>query len=132
MLDQRALSRACGTSGGTRLTILHVSDPQFGQHHLFGGNGLTPADQAHDTLHGRLHQDLEALAEEHGLRPDLLVVTGDLAESGRTSELERAFAFIGALADAVEVPRRHVVIVPGNHDVKPLRLPGLFRQPGGG
>ncbi|HZN18539.1 MAG TPA: trypsin-like peptidase domain-containing protein, partial [Micromonosporaceae bacterium] len=104
-------------SGAERLTILHVSDPQFGRHHLFGGNGLTPADQAHDTLFARLHEDLAGLADEHDLRPDLMVVTGDLAEWGLRTEFERVTEFLAALADAAGLPRRHVAVVPGNHDV---------------
>lgn len=97
------------------LTILHVSDMQFGAHHLFGGNGLTPADRAQDTLFRRLHHDLEQLASE--VRPDLLVVTGDLAEWGLRSEFGQVGEFLGALSEAAEIPRRHIAIVPGNHDV---------------
>jgi len=94
------------------LTILHVSDTQFGAHHLFGGNGLTPTDRAEDTLFRRLHRDLAQLDSEHGLRPDLLVVTGDLAEWGLRSEFGQAGEFLGALSEAAEIPRRHVAIVP--------------------
>jgi predicted phosphodiesterase len=106
-----------GTAAGA-VTVLQVSDPQFGRNHtVFGGNGLTPADQAHDTLFARLHTDLARLEADQGLRPDLLVVTGDLAEWGLGSEFQKAFEFVGALADAVDLPRDRVVIVPGNHDV---------------
>ncbi|MGH3997476.1 MAG: metallophosphoesterase family protein, partial [Pseudonocardiaceae bacterium] len=85
--------------------------------HLFGGNGLTPADQAHDTLFQRLHDDLDRLAGDHGLRPDLMVITGDLAEWGLNSEFEQVVEFLTALAEAVGLTREHVAIVPGNHDV---------------
>ncbi len=102
---------------GEKLTVLHVSDPQFGRNHLFGGNGLTPADQAHDTLFRRLHDDLDRLAADHGLRPDLMVITGDLAEWGLPSEFEQVVDFLTALTEAVELPRRHVALVPGNHDI---------------
>ena len=101
----------------TELTVLHVSDPQFGANHLFGGNGLTPADQAHDTLFQRLHDDLADLADEHGLRPDLMIVTGDLAERGKRSEFDQVVEFLAALAEAANLPRQHVAIVPGNHDI---------------
>ena len=99
------------------LTVLHVSDTQFGAHHLFGGNGLTLADRAEDTLFRRLHRDLTQLADEHGLLPDLLVVTGDLAEWGLRSEFGQVGEFLGALSEAAEIPRRHIAIVPGNHDI---------------
>ena len=106
-----------GPAAGT-VTVLHVSDPQFGKNHtVFGGNGLTTADQAHDTLFARLHTDLAGLEADQGLRPDLLVVTGDLAEWGRPDEFGEAFEFLGALADSVDLPRDRVAIVPGNHDI---------------
>jgi len=60
---------------------------------------------------------LAELAEDHGLRPDLLVVTGDLAERGLPSEFRQATEFLAALAQAAGVLRLHVAIVPGNHDV---------------
>jgi Trypsin-like peptidase domain/Calcineurin-like phosphoesterase len=111
---------------GSQLTLLHVSDSQFGRNHIFGGNGLTPADQARDTLHARLHEDLARLSNEDGLHPDLIVVTGDLAELGLRSELDQAFAFVAALAEAVELPRHRVAIVPGNHDVNRRACLGYF------
>ncbi|MEE6261873.1 WD40 domain-containing protein [Plantactinospora sonchi] len=124
VLDLRSASYGTGRpgtgrdrAGADRLTVLHVSDPQFGRHHLFGGNGLTPADRPYDALHARLHQDLTGLADRHGLLPDLLVVTGDLAERGLRSEFEQVAACLEALCEAVELPRSRVVVVPGNHDV---------------
>lgn len=47
---RRTQARKRAADGISELTILHVSDPQFGRYYLFGGNGLSPADQAHDTL----------------------------------------------------------------------------------
>ncbi len=67
-------------AAGEPLTLLHLSDPQFGKLHLFGGAGLTRADRDRDSLFGRLHTDLGSLRDQHDLRPDLLVVSGDLAE----------------------------------------------------
>ncbi|MGH4018226.1 MAG: trypsin-like peptidase domain-containing protein [Pseudonocardiaceae bacterium] len=114
--------------GVSELVVLHVSDPQFGRNHLFGGNGLTPADQAHDTLFQRLHDDLDRLADDHGLRPDLMVITGDLAEWGLRSEFEQVGKFLTALTEVVELPRRHVAIVPGNHDVNRNACDAYFRD----
>src|ERR1022692_2792268 len=118
-------SRAPGTG---ELTILHVSDPQFGAHHLFGGNGLTSADRAQDTLFRRLHDDLSQLADEQELRPDLLVVTGDLAEGGLRSEFAQVNEFLSALSEAVEIPRRQVAIVPGNHDINRRTCKAYFED----
>ena len=112
----------------TELTILHVSDTQFGAHHLFGGNGLTPSDRAEDTLFSRLHYDLADLASEHGLRPDLLVVTGDLVEWGLRSEFKQVAEFLSDLCEAAEIPRRHVAIVPGNHDINRKACEAYFAE----
>jgi WD40 repeat protein/3',5'-cyclic AMP phosphodiesterase CpdA len=113
----RRRRRAPVRRSGTELTILHVSDPQFGRDHLFGGNGLTEADRDHDSLFARLHTDLTGLADDHDLRPDLIVVTGDLAEWGRRSEFEQVTTFLGELTEAVGLSRDRVAIVPGNHDI---------------
>jgi formylglycine-generating enzyme required for sulfatase activity/3',5'-cyclic AMP phosphodiesterase CpdA len=101
----------------SQLTILHVSDTQFGKNHIFGGNGLTLADQTMDTLFARLNDDLRLMRRSKDLQPDLLVVTGDLAEWGLGSEFGTAAAFLENLASVLELPRNHVAIVPGNHDV---------------
>jgi WD40 repeat protein/3',5'-cyclic AMP phosphodiesterase CpdA len=114
--------------GAGELTVLHVSDTRFGRSHLLGGNGLTEAGRAQDTLFRRLHEDLSGLASEHDLRPDLMVVTGDLAQWGRRSEFEQVTEFLGALAEAVEIPRRHVAIVPGNHDVNRQACAAYFAE----
>ncbi|MGQ0775313.1 MAG: trypsin-like peptidase domain-containing protein, partial [Pseudonocardiales bacterium] len=119
VLDLRQAQTLRRSAGGIgELTILHVSDPQFGRNRLFGGNGrLTPADQAHDALFQRLHDDLDQLAKDHQLRPDVMVVTGDLAERGLPSEFDEVVRFLAALTEAAGLPRRHVALVPGNHDV---------------
>ena len=106
-----------GRRSPRELTILHISDVQFGGNHIFGGNGLTPADQIVDTLSARLHDDLLLMRKTKGLRPEMLVVTGDLAEMARRSEFDDAAAFLESLAFALEIPHQHVAIVPGNHDV---------------
>ncbi|HZA16703.1 MAG TPA: trypsin-like peptidase domain-containing protein, partial [Pseudonocardiaceae bacterium] len=103
--------------GVSELLVLHVSDLQFGRDRLFGGNGWIPADQANDVLFGRLHDDLDQLTEDYGLRPDLMVVTGDLTEWGLPNEFDQVVEFLTALTEAVELPREHVAVVPGNHDV---------------
>jgi len=48
------------------VTLLHLSDPQFGRHHRFG------TKEKFETLLRRLEEDLRGLRESKGLHPDLL------------------------------------------------------------
>ncbi|WP_304412972.1 pentapeptide repeat-containing protein, partial [Frankia sp. QA3] len=99
------------------VTVLHISDVQFGEHHVFGRAGLTLADRGEGSLFARLHDDLRVCAESAGLRPDLVVVTGDLAETGMPAEFAQVNRFLAELTDALGLGRDRVALVPGNHDV---------------
>jgi WD40 repeat protein len=83
------------------LTILHLSELRFAGDEPLAG----------------LADDVERLAAEAGARPDLLVVTGDLADEGRPSELAQARAFLTRLAERLGLARERLVVVPGDHDV---------------
>jgi 3',5'-cyclic AMP phosphodiesterase CpdA len=72
-------------------TLLHVSDTHF---------GTERAHVAHDLLR---------LARE--LRPDLLVVSGDITQRARARQFTAARAFV----DALGAP--HSLVIPGNHDI---------------
>ena len=54
---------------------------------------------------------------DEGLRPDLILVSGDIAYSGQPAEYELARAFFDDLLAAVDLPRDRLFLVPGNHDV---------------
>ncbi|HEV3077061.1 MAG TPA: hypothetical protein VHB47_21745 [Thermoanaerobaculia bacterium] len=69
------------------LTILHLSDVQFGKDHRFAGAAATAADDVYDTLLSRLVEDLRNLRDEMALRPDLVLLTGDIAEWGASRSL---------------------------------------------
>jgi 3',5'-cyclic AMP phosphodiesterase CpdA len=81
---------------------LHISDLHRGKREL------PEVDEA-----------LVALANE--LRPDVVVVTGDLSNRGTRPQLERARALIDRLAPPA-------LVVPGNHDL-PYRFPARFTAP---
>jgi len=57
----------------------------------------------------------------HELSPELVIASGDLANRGRTTELEQA----KALLDRLPVP---TLAVPGNHDI-PYTFPARFASP---
>src|SRR2546425_11962630 len=91
------------------VTLLHVSDMQFGRNHRFGRLGLPGADADFDTLLRRLTDDLASLRDgEHQLQPDLLVVSGDLAEWGKKSEFDDASEFLERLTEFLGLSRRGV------------------------
>ena len=94
-----------------RITLLHLSDLQFGPHHRFEG-ASSPG-----SLLNRLRDDLEKLQKEEDVRPDLVLLTGDLTEFGLKSHFDQMLSFAQGLADVTELPARRIVIVPGNHDV---------------
>jgi 3',5'-cyclic AMP phosphodiesterase CpdA len=106
------------------ITLLHISDMQFGRNHRFGNLG---GDDDFDSLFGRLDPDLSEL-EDEGVIPQLIVVSGDLAEWGMKSEFDDARAFLEKLAERVAVPREKVVIVPGNHDVNRKLCEAYFNE----
>jgi 3',5'-cyclic AMP phosphodiesterase CpdA len=97
-----------GQDGQRGVTILHVSDTQFGQHHRF--------DDA-NSLSSHLIRDLKNLSGIGVPTIDLVVLSGDIAEQGKRSEYDQARGFVDALCQSLGLDRRLVVVVPGNHDV---------------
>ena len=98
-------------------TILHLSDIQFGRNHRFGWADPKSPDDAFDTLLSRVQKDLDLLARDNGLKPDLIALTGDLAEWGLKSEFEDVAKFAQGLCESTGLPRSRVVLLPGNHDI---------------
>jgi WD40 repeat protein/3',5'-cyclic AMP phosphodiesterase CpdA len=105
---------------GDSLTILHLSDPQFGKNHVFGKRALPLEERKHDTLLERTWEDLLRLKDHWGLQPDLIVMTGDLAEWGMKNEFSQAFGFLAGLAEKLGITpeqRHRIAVIPGNHDI---------------
>jgi len=113
------------------ITVLHVSDMQFGAKHRFGSPEGTPADRQHATLAARLLTDLHHLRDHYDLAPDLIIASGDLAEQAKpclaatdspTSTLGRRTANSGGqLASARSAPANSIRTIPssgGFHSVR--------------
>ncbi len=92
------------------ITLLHLSDLQFGPHHRFEGPSA-PGGLLH-----RLRGDLARMRDDEGLKPDLVLLTGDLTECGLKSQFTELLSFVNGLVEVTENsgPRR-IVVVPGNH-----------------
>ncbi|MFI7031991.1 TIR domain-containing protein [Microbispora rosea] len=98
--------------GASAVTVLHVAGPRFGR-------GLAEADEPLDAgeLQASVWADLTRLADAGVPRPDLLMVTGDLTESGSIRECEQALAFLTGLRVLLGLEPGRLVVVPGPRDV---------------
>jgi predicted MPP superfamily phosphohydrolase len=101
------------------ITLLHLSDLQFGRNHAFGRQNLPPPDAKFDSLLEKLKDDLNGLRDDqdHKLIPDLVIVSGDLTEWGMPSEFEQVCLFLKGISNHLDIEREKFVVVPGNHDI---------------
>jgi WD40 repeat protein/3',5'-cyclic AMP phosphodiesterase CpdA len=97
-----------GSPARSAITVLHLSEPRFTT-----GAG---ADGGEAAL-AALPAEVDRLAAEAGVHVDLVVVTGDLADAGRPSELARARAFLVSLTERLGLGPERLAIVPGDRDV---------------
>jgi 3',5'-cyclic AMP phosphodiesterase CpdA len=104
------------TRDAPSVTILHISDTQFGEHHRFEA----------DSLAGHLIRDLSQLADLGVPAIDLAVLSGDIAEKGQKGEYQQALEFIEAILSHTGIGPDRVVLAPGNHDVNWALSEGYF------
>lgn len=94
------------------LTWLHLSDFPFGPSRLGQGSG---------SFADALLHDLENLASRNGLCPDFVFCTGDVAlghlHGPSRSEFDQLQGLFDSVRQIFNLPRDHVFLVPGNHDV---------------
>lgn len=101
--------------------FLHVSDIHFRK----TSGTVTDIDE---DLRNQLLLDAEAFAGEHG-KPDGILVSGDIAFSGRQEEYEIAEEWLNKLSNAVGRGGVGIWCVPGNHDVDQSKARGgLVKQ----
>ena len=74
------------------VTMLHISDTQFGTHHRFGEGGQSLADTLVVDLERLLGQDIAGV--------DLIVFSGDVTERGLRSEFDQARMFLDRVCAA--------------------------------
>ncbi|MBK9262158.1 MAG: metallophosphoesterase [Polyangiaceae bacterium] len=105
--------------GGTRLVLLHISDLHFCDPTAKGHYWNTEATELAVAPHNRrglLGSLLYDLRHEK-IKPDLVVVSGDLLDRGSASGVPLAISFLRGLAEGLGLPTERIVIAPGNHDV---------------
>lgn len=90
-----------------KLSICHIADLQFGD----------PSANAFDL--NVFFTRLTTYLRDRVPKPDLVVIAGDIAFSGKKEEFEAAESHIVPFLKAIygeEEYHKHLVIVPGNHD----------------
>lgn len=97
------------------IRILHLSDLQFGKKNRY--NNPTPISNI-ETFAKSIADEVINSFEK--IPPDMIVVTGDIAETASKSEYEAAQNFFRTLLDRFENKnkRSELYIVPGNHDIE--------------
>lgn len=91
---------------GPGIRWLHISD-----FHMSGSQSYDA-----DRVLGALCRSLPALRARSG-QLDFVIVSGDVALSGKADEYERATALFDRLLSDAEIDKTRLFVVPGNHDV---------------
>ena len=94
------------------LLILHLSDLHFGNESRYARMNM-------ESLAIAFRKSLEQARIRHEITDtiQLVIVTGDITETGKPREFSEAARFLMSLADSLDLNRRNFVFVPGNHDV---------------
>ncbi|WP_049563633.1 TIR domain-containing protein [Nonomuraea sp. SBT364] len=103
------------------LTVLHIAGPRFGRALPEPGEPFTPED-----LQARIWADLTAMYDRGMPRPDLMVVSGDLTESGSLGQFGQATRFVTDLRLLIGLEPHRLVIVPGPRDVTKAAASAYF------
>lgn len=90
---------------------MHLSDIHFGQER--DGGALAINEDAKK----RLIDDARDEVSKLGVVATGVVVTGDIAFSGKRHEYQTAAAWLASLTEAIGCERTDVQLIPGNHDI---------------
>jgi 3',5'-cyclic AMP phosphodiesterase CpdA len=100
------------------IALLHVPGPRFGR-------GMAEHLDARD-LQSRIWAHVTQLTDAGAPAPDLILVTGDLMESGRPGEWNDALTFLTGLRVLLGLEPDRLIIVPGGHDVSRVACHSYF------
>lgn len=99
-----------------RFKILHLSDLH-----------LKKANFSQDVVITSLAKKIKELFKK-GATPDLLLITGDIAFSGKAEEYEEAKLFVDSICGACKLSNEQVFVIPGNHDVERSKIKPIYRK----
>ncbi|HLC16557.1 MAG TPA: metallophosphoesterase, partial [Thermodesulfovibrionia bacterium] len=89
-----------------KFQLLHISDLHVSIGKEFDRSVVL------EPLIDRVQQDMA-----NGIQPEIVVVTGDVAFSGKEAEYQKAKEFFDELLARMNLSQDRLFIVPGNHDV---------------
>jgi formylglycine-generating enzyme required for sulfatase activity/predicted MPP superfamily phosphohydrolase len=96
-----------GSGVTVTVRILHLSDIHFSERQAWDQDPVIKA----------LAGSVKTLADD-GLKPDIALITGDVANAGRADEYARAEDWLHQrLLPAAGLGKNQLLLVPGNHDV---------------
>ncbi|GAB2633380.1 WD40 domain-containing protein [Nocardia goodfellowii] len=105
------------------VSVLHVAGPRFGRGLLGRDDPATAGD-----LQAHIWANVTHLVDQGVPKPDLIVVTGDLTESARPSQVDEALRFLTGLRVLLGLEPSRLIVVPGNHDVSKAACQAYFLE----
>jgi len=90
-----------------QITILHLSDFHFNEE----------SREEITTVLDALFDDLQKLGDEYCVSPNLVVISGDIANEGDQADYNFALDWLYNLLEKLKISPDNVFIVPGNHDI---------------
>lgn len=92
------------------MKILHLSDLHF-----------KSQDISQDIVLSSLIKAINKIFSKES-KPDILIITGDIAFSGKSEEYEKAAIFVNNICNICHVDKENIVLIPGNHDVDRAKI----------
>ncbi|MEV4171502.1 TIR domain-containing protein [Nonomuraea sp. NPDC049709] len=107
--------------GRESISVLHIGGPRFGRALPDPGEPFTPED-----MQARIWADLTAMYDRGMPRPDLMVVSGDLTESGSLGQFGQATRFVTDLRLLLGLEPHRLILLPGPRDVTKAAASAYF------
>lgn len=110
-----------GHGGSLGAIFIHLSDIHFGQEKTVGDVFVN--NDARD----QLIDDASKIMRSLGRKADGIIVTGDIAYSGKPQQYKDAATWLDLLAEKVGGEIYEVQVVPGNHDIDRDEITGATK-----
>ena len=101
--------------------MLHLTATRFGRGLVPTGAPLGPEE-----LQARIQARLAVIDAGEHVRPDLVLVSGDLTESGTAGQFDQALRFLIGLRSMLGLDSDRLVVVPGRRDVTRMASQAYF------